>query len=197
MPSNKIEEVITIAKMGEKENKFWIKDQNGEFYSGFKEYEGTPNTEYAQLTMGNHNEPFKEGDAAMVVFTKTVGKDDKIYKNLKAIYPAGDRQPNQTPAQAEKPRSEANRGQSGASTDDFWEKKAYKQCLWGYWLDKVAPVPVMAGKFELREMDLVWETFKAIEKDADKRFSVSDESKMRTEPTIHADEDKDVEGIPF
>lgn len=60
----------------------------GEYYSGFKSYQGTQNKEYAELLLGDHGEAFQEGDQALVVFTKSVGKDDKIYKNLRGIYPA-------------------------------------------------------------------------------------------------------------
>src|SRR5882724_8351709 len=92
MPSNKIEVVITIKKIGSKDNKFWVQDTKDEFYSGFKEYQGTPNNEYGQLTMDNHGEAFKEGNTALVVFTKTAGTDkqgkDVVYKNLRGIYPA-------------------------------------------------------------------------------------------------------------
>jgi hypothetical protein len=119
----KQEAVITIASIGEKGTKFWIKDTNGEFYSGFTEYQGTPNTEYQQLKMGNHNEPFKEGDQALVVFTKSVGKDDKIYKNLKSIFPAGGR----TPSQPEKPRYEAPMSSQRPSEGRNWDKEAYEK----------------------------------------------------------------------
>src|SRR5882724_12935677 len=96
MPSNKIEVVITIKKIGSKDNKFWIQDTKDEYYSGFKEYQGTPNNEYGQLTMGNHGEAFKEGDAALVVFVKSLGANDKIYKNLRGIYPADGAKAEQT-----------------------------------------------------------------------------------------------------
>src|SRR5688572_19243908 len=92
MPNNKTEAYINIKKIGERDNKFWVQDSEGNYYSGFKEYQGTQNTEYAQLTLGNHGEAFKEGDGALIVFTKTAGTDkagnDVIYKNLKGIYPA-------------------------------------------------------------------------------------------------------------
>jgi hypothetical protein len=91
MPSNKIQKLITIAKIGEKERKFWIKDTEGEIYSGFTEWQGTENIEYSQLKNGNHGDPFKEGEQALIEFTKSAGTDkngnDVIYKNLKAIYP--------------------------------------------------------------------------------------------------------------
>ena len=44
------------------------------------------------LKNSNHNEPFAEGDRALVSVTESAGTDkdgnDAVYKNLKAIYPA-------------------------------------------------------------------------------------------------------------
>jgi hypothetical protein len=119
MPQARIEKLITIKSIGEKGNKFWIKDTDGEFYSGFTEYQGTPNTEYQMLKNGNHNDAFQEGDQALIEYTKTAGTDkegnDVIYKNIKGIYPA-DMSPKS--ARVESPRTEANRGQSARSTED-------------------------------------------------------------------------------
>ena len=106
------EAVIRIKKVGEKDNKFWIQDEAGEFYSGFKQWEGANNTEYNMLMFGNHNEPFKEGDMATIKFTKSVGKDDKIYKNLKGIFPAGLSDAIRPTSQAEKPHHGANNASS-------------------------------------------------------------------------------------
>ena len=52
-----------------------------------------------------------------------------------------------------------------AKDDKFWDKKAYKQCLWNYWLEKVAIQDQQDWMTE------VWQVFNQIEKDADKRFS--------------------------
>lgn len=89
-------------------------------------------------------------------------------------------------AQTETPRNEANTASQSSSDDKFWDKKAYKQCLWGYWLEKSAPSYGNDGNLTTQMKDMVWETFKAIEADADKRFSV--------EPV---GEDLNVEDIPF
>jgi hypothetical protein len=104
MPNKKEEALVKIKKVGEKDNKFWVQDEKGEYYSGFKSYQGSENTEYSQLQLGNHGEPFKVGDTALVVFTKSVGKDDKIYKNIRGIYPA---EGSQTAPQAKTSSGEA------------------------------------------------------------------------------------------
>ena len=132
MPNNKTESVITIAKIGEKDNKFWIKDQSGEFYSGFKEYQGTQNTEYAQLMLGNHGEPFKEGDNALVVFTKTVGKDDKIYKNIRGIYPADGPNASEGTKTAPQPQSTPQRANIASSGARDYDKEAVGKCQYGF-----------------------------------------------------------------
>ncbi len=59
--------------------------------------------------------------------------------------------------------------------DKFWDKKAYKQCLWNYWLearihDKNESIEIMTDI----EMNQVWQVFNQIEQDADKRFSEVD-----------------------
>lgn len=116
MPNNKIQKLITIAKIGEKGRQFWINDTEGERYSGFTDWQGVTNTEYNQLKSGNHNAPFNEGDQALIEYTKSAGTDkegnDVIYKNLKAIYPA-DSKP-----LAHRVEKAAPRG-SGERTDDY------------------------------------------------------------------------------
>jgi hypothetical protein len=55
--------------------------------------------------------------------------------------------------------------------DEFWQKRAYKQCLWNYWLtgtDRTTPL----GE---TETDKVWQVFNQIDADADKRFNKSEE----------------------
>jgi hypothetical protein len=49
--------------------------------------------------------------------------------------------------------------------DVFWDKKAYKQCLWNFWLEKNSPI-VMSQE----QMDLVWSVFKQINEDAEVRY---------------------------
>lgn len=50
--------------------------------------------------------------------------------------------------------------------EEFWDKKAYKQCLWGHWLEKDGEMVM-----EQEDMDLVWNVFNQIEQDANKRFA--------------------------
>jgi len=51
--------------------------------------------------------------------------------------------------------------------EKFWDKKAYKQCLWGYWLKNVG-TPLTTGDW----MNNVWTAFNQIEQDAEKRYAV-------------------------
>lgn len=48
--------------------------------------------------------------------------------------------------------------------DKFWDMKAYKQCLWGLWLEQNKDRNMTDWK------TTVWTTFKEIEQDANKRF---------------------------
>lgn len=91
MANTKYDILVKIAKIGEKGNGFWIKDEKGDFYSGFKEYQGKPNLEYEQLMGGNHDTPFKEGDMAVLRIVKKAGVDkdgkDKIFNNIVGVFP--------------------------------------------------------------------------------------------------------------
>lgn len=168
---NKSEEIVLkIDKIGEKGNNYWI--QSGkEFYSGFKEYEGIQNQDYAQFLMGNHDEAFKVGDMALVKFTKKVGVDkktggDKIFKNIVGVYPADGAI---NPPKAATNNAQSNKYVKEESKDEkFWDKKAYKQCLWGYWVNMPTHAP--SGMTQ-EEMNLVWSVFNQIEQDAEKRFA--------------------------
>ena len=125
--ANKDRIVITIRKIGGTDNKYWIQDTNEEFYSGFKEWEGEMNKDYLELLNGNHGEPFNEGDNVLIEFTKSVGKDDKIYKNIKGIYPADGEKPTQPTSisfPSQTPRSVANTGSQSKGNDDFGKRLA-------------------------------------------------------------------------
>ena len=59
-----------------------------------------------------------------------------------------------------------------AKDESFWEKKAYKQCLWNYWLkryDPFAGAKTVDGTLGEAEMSTVWQVFQQIDKDAEKR----------------------------
>lgn len=83
-------------------------------------------------------------------------------------------------------------GKKEKDTEEFWDKKAYKQCLWGFWLNQVAK--------PTNTFDDVWSVFRQIEEDADKRFAKGWEKaeKIFKEelPVIQQDEVQ-VDDIPF
>lgn len=58
--------------------------------------------------------------------------------------------------------------------DKFWDMKAYKQCLWNYWLERIA-AHKSNDSFEQTDMDMIWKVFKQIEADGNKRFFVYSE----------------------
>jgi len=80
-------------------------------------------------------------------------------------------------------------------SEQFWDMKAYKQCLWGYWLGCISNNQVAPTNWK----DLVWQEFKDIEADAKKRFfEFSKDEPLPDElPTINVNEDVNVEDIPF
>jgi hypothetical protein len=199
--------IITIEAVSDKEDKKQaaIKADDGNWYTVWRDYEGTKTTEYNQLTMGNHNEAFKKGDRAIISY-KTGVFNNKTQYTLKSIFPAQDSNTSSNSAPAGNSQPGANSGVSEAPKGDvFWDMKAYKQCLWNYWLE-VTPGKVLTKE----DTDMVWAIFKGIEEDADKRFNPS---KLRqavakyapkiAEPDLpvidvgEADGDMPVEGIPF
>lgn len=110
-------------------------------------------------------------------------------RSIRGIFPA-----NGTPAtpMAEKPASVANIAPQGNSNNEFWEKKAYKQCLWNYWLENkwfIADVVKTAEEFEK-----VWTAFNLIDQDANKRFSGELPTIQQDEPLP---EEVNVDDIPF
>ena len=63
-------------------------------------------------------------------------------------------------------------GEFHVKDDKFWDMKAYKQCLWNFWLDSRTQGTWQEDEIPLTiiEKDRVWNVFKDIEKDANKRF---------------------------
>lgn len=104
--------------------------------------------------------------------SKTTGK---AYDSFYACSTKGCRGPHIPGATFAKPKAEK-------SDEEFWEKKAYKQCLWNYWLHHSSPA---------LKPDEIWRVFKSIETDADKRF-LNEEL-----PTIQQDSEESVSDIPF
>lgn len=105
----------------------------------------------------------------------------------------------------QKPRHEAPTApQTQEKDDSFWDKKAYKQCLWNYWLQFQLPgtQEVLQDGWE----SAVWYTFNQINQDAEKRFSPVAQAALKANPnffeTVQPDAPEDlgtirVEDIPF
>jgi hypothetical protein len=110
-------------------------------------------------------------------FDKTIGEGRKQYIQHNGAPLAG------------KPSQKANIASSGQS-DDYWDKKAYKQCLWNYWLNGKRNGVDINSKLFPGEVDLVWEVFKQIENDAEKRFNPSPARAAleRTNPNFFKDD---------
>jgi hypothetical protein len=184
MPNNKFEAVITIKKIGEKDNKFWIQDENGDYYSGFKSYQGTENIEYSELCRGNHGERFKEGDRASIQFVKKVGNDDKIYRNLKHIFPA-------EAAQVAKPAEKPRTGQNLKPSEVDWDRLGYeKTCI------AVAAAMMSKGEtwgtvLDAIQNDIVWNIWEAAKKSGRKHFETGNRIKVNS-PEVQEALDQDV-----
>lgn len=203
---------ITIEEVVDKEKKLSIKANNGNrsfTYSVWKtKQDGTDSQTYAQFkSMG-----LKVGSTVMIGYvideyeTEIGGFPKKVQSKKIINFREASAQGSQTAPQDKSSNGEANRGQSGHSSgykdDTFWDMKAYKQCLWGYWLERSKGKPAYAV-LSPEEMDLVWGVFKSIEADGAKRFSQPD--LQPSLPVIQQDEDyrqgsadnMDVDSVPF
>lgn len=100
---------------------------------------------------------------------KTVKYIDRYIGSMREA----DAVPAQTPTLPQKAPVKSNLSEpayvSEQKDEKFWDKKAYKQCLWGQALK------VGLENFGSEDCDLVWNTFKSIEMDATRRFSVDKE----------------------
>lgn len=106
----------------------------------------------------------------------------------------------------QKPRYEAPVApQSQEKDDSFWDKKAYKQCLWNYWLEhnSHSETDWMMTNVEFQK---VYAIFQAINQDAEKRFSPVAQAALKANPNffeaVQPDAPEDlgtinVESIPF
>lgn len=87
----------------------------------------------------------------------------------------------------------------GTKDDQFWDKKAYKQCLWNYWLEGQFKTDKVGGNSVFLQagwMDEVWRVFNQIEQDAEKRFNGSPDESPFEEPYPFHDGGT-AEDIPF
>lgn len=104
-------------------------------------------------------------------------------RTIYSVMPQIDESAIRTPQAQDKPSQVANIAPQGKQDETFWDKKAYKQCLWNYWLED----PKDTNKtrvLEQADMDLVWQVFKQIEEDAEKRFNSWNQlgEKLKQEP---------------
>jgi hypothetical protein len=191
MDSKLINKTISIMSMETKAGQYGamakIKDEKGLTYTVFEQKrDGSTSVAWEQL------QKLKIGSLVQISFSeeakeyegkgymaRTIRAFDEDVANGRANYEA----------QHETPRGGANMSSQGPSDENFWDKKAYKQCLWNFWL-KSTDVGLI-----LRWEDMVWKAFKDIEADADKRFS--EPAPAGTLPVIQQGEDLNVEDIPF
>ena len=203
--------VITIASKEEKAGTFGammkIKDEQGLTYSVFKtKKDGTTSVAWENMP--------SVGDIVQVGYAE----EDKEYEGKpykQRTIRSFNADIGNGVANTQKQRSEppvASQGTSSKQDETFWDKKAYKQCLWNYWLeigrlDQLAP-----NHLTQEQMDIVWNAFNQIEKDADERFSTSSWDKLGAKLKAEAPKeevaediqtmaqemkDESVSGIPF
>ena len=166
-----------------------VKSEDNKTYTVYeKKQDGSTSVAWKAL------ERVKIGDAIEVGFVEKPGEyEGKAYTSRIVRIINQDIGNGMANAIAQETRnSGANTSSQGKSDDQYWEMKAYKQCLWNYWLQKGEPL-------DSKTTDLIWAVFKAIEADAKKRFfdfGASSEPLPEELPTIQV-EDMDVDSIPF
>lgn len=162
---------IVISKKGEKDGKYWIKDTMGEFYGGFRDWEGTLTDGYNQFLN------VKEGDNAVVEYSKSVGANDKIYRNVRSIHASSVSPPYAPATSLSGSRGASAASQTGWSNgepkgDKFWEQQAYEKCqsLWAASMLQGKEGMTPAEVVNFIQMGSFWELFQAIKADGKKRF---------------------------
>jgi hypothetical protein len=189
----------TVTILDEKKNKFTIwkadydnKELDSEAYRTLKSFNIGESFGIAYNEKEDAFTPKDGGNAGKTInFTRrTIYQILPLVTNPAAV----------SSAPAKESTGGANRGQPVGSDDRFWDKKAYKQCLWNYWLTKVKPDPQ-----ETNWMTNVWKIFQDIEADAERRFSPEAlrPTNLSSElPTIQINEDTEAldklaEDTPF
>jgi len=168
----KMNAVIKIAEITDKGRTVTLVDSNKQKFTIWKQKkDGTETQAYGQLKSYSVGEEtgisYNEEDDSF-----TNDKNQLInYKKrtILGFLPPGIQAAKPKPAEPPKGNSKPELAYEKQG-DNFWDKKAYKQCLWNYWLEQTP------GKILTKEdMDMVWEIFKGIEADAERRFSGDEE----------------------
>jgi hypothetical protein len=173
MPDNQ-SKIIEIAKvdmkMFDSGTQYKITTTTNEKYKFYdKKKDGNPTVAFKQF----QDMELKIGSTVDVWYKEEVKEyEGKPYTDrLIASFKEASGKPAQTAIKTpSQPKYEATE----LKDEKFWDKKAYKQCLWGYWLEHHTAfknVSLTDGSLGDAEMDMVWQVFNQIEKDADKRFS--------------------------
>jgi len=179
-----------------------IKDEQGLTYTVYKtKQDGSTSVAWTQLA------DLSLGDTVQIGYAEQQGEyqgSPVTYRSIRSFNKdIGQGMLNVSNQQKKTPQGANNASQS-TQDDQYWDKKAYKQCLWNFWLEKVCPQKGDT-RFEQTDMDMIWNVFKEIEEDADKRFSPVRQAVEKANPnffkeelpTIQQDEEINVDDIPF
>jgi hypothetical protein len=173
------------AKMASTGNmKFIITDTEKNKYYFYQKNKGVDCDVYMSFTgMG-----LKQGDTCNIGFTEeaksfqnqkgeTINYTDRFILGLREVNGAV---PTPAPSQTKTSNTSDSGASQNPSDDQYWDKKAYKQCLWGKWLKDSVQLALNEPDWK----DIVWDAFKEIGKDADKRFSPVAQAVTRTNPNF-------------
>ena len=122
------QKVITIEAVSDKpENKkAAIKGDDGNWYEIWKQWESSNTDAYNQFLYGNHNEPFKKGDQAIITYKEGLYNGKSQY-TIRSIFPVDGQNQTQTTlssSPAKSAQSEANKAFQSNSNDAFGRRLA-------------------------------------------------------------------------
>lgn len=162
MPNDNKIAIITIESIVPSDYGVKLNAQDKKVYNVSKtKKDGTPSVAWQQLTdMGLKGTDPISGTAGSTV--EIWYRESPNSHGGTSRYISSFKETNGVPT--ETPRQGANIASQGESKETFWDKKAFKQCLWGEYLRLGRPLTQ-------QDRDQVWAEFNNIEQDADERYS--------------------------
>ena len=162
--------IIKIVSKEEKNGKIKVTDQDGDKFSFFKKKtNGESTSAYEQFKNMNLDEGSSTKVGYVLENFEIEGKQISGKKIINFMEAKEEQIEYHQSTTVEKEQVVEPLKEGAKKLDeDFWDKKAYKQCLWNYWLQHESG-KTFDGDTRSWE-DRVWEVFKSIEKDADERF---------------------------
>ncbi len=150
---------LTLQVLDENGKKWvlWKNKQSGEESAAYLSFQSMKLGETFGISYKEQEKSFVGKDGKNITYTERT-----IFSIMPVIHEPIAKPSPKTPPQ---PKYESLQEDKTDKQDTFWEMKAYKQCLWNYFLEVKKGQPLLQA-----DSDLVWNEFQNIAKDARKRF---------------------------